>query len=272
MNKTNIYVISDSLGETGEILAKSAAIQFNSSIENVNKIPFVRTSHMIDEIIDNIIDDNIVILYTLVEPSLREYMKKKTIEKNIISIDVLGPILESISEVTNTSPKYEPGLNRRLTDEYFNKVSAVEFAVKYDDCKETSGILKADLVLLGVSRTSKTPLSMYLAHKNYKVTNIPLLPEVEPPKELFQIPKYKVFGLTNDVKKLISIRLLRLEKLGIKSTANYAQEKRILEELEYSHSLFEKLKCPVINVSEKAIEETATIIISNYKKYKKIFE
>jgi regulator of PEP synthase PpsR (kinase-PPPase family) len=164
--------------------------------------------------------------------------------------------------MTKKEPLYEAGLNRRLDADYFKKVEAIEFAVKYDDGKDSRGIKKADVVLLGISRTSKTPLSMYLAHKNIKVANIPLVPEVEPPKELFESIKGKIIGLTNDPDKLNHIRMERLKALGLDYTANYANMERILNELDYAEKLFHKLRCPVINVSTKAIEETASIILS----------
>jgi regulator of PEP synthase PpsR (kinase-PPPase family) len=182
--------------------------------------------------------------------------------KNIPAIDALGPIIRELTKMSDSQPKREIGLNRQMDEEYFEKVDAVEFAVKYDDGKDPRGVLKADIVLLGVSRTSKTPLSMYLAYRNYKVANIPLVPEVSAPKELFEISPRKIIGLTNDPQVLNTIRLVRMKDLGIKSNSTYANLDRILNELDYAHKLFTKLRCPVINVSNKAIEETASIITS----------
>ena len=146
----------------------------------------------------------------------------------------------------------------------------MEFAVKYDDGKDPRGVLKADLVIIGVSRTSKTPLSMYLANKNIKVANIPLVPEAKVPQELFQIPSKKIVGLTNTPEKLNEIRTERLRALGL-STANsgenkYANMERILEEIDFAESLMKKIGCPIINVSNKAIEETAEKIITYLKR------
>lgn len=262
MDKTSIYIVSDSLGETGELLAKAAAIQFNSSISDIYKFPFTFDKIQIDNILEQASREKSLILYTLVLPEYRDYLAHEALQKNIKAIDILGPVITSLTELTGREPKREIGLNRKLTTEYFKKVEAVEFAVKYDDGKDPRGILKADIVLIGISRTSKTPLSMYLAYRNFKVANIPLVPEVEPPKELFEISPRKIIGLTNDPDKLNSIRVERLKDMGVKSSSTYAQMDRILKELEFADNLFAKLRCPVINVSTKAIEETASIIIS----------
>jgi regulator of PEP synthase PpsR (kinase-PPPase family) len=159
----------------------------------------------------------------------------------------------------------EAGLIYRLDEQYFKRVDAVEFAVKYDDGKDPRGILKADVVVIGVSRTSKTPLSMYLAHKNYKVANVPLVPEIPPPQELFVISPKKIIGLTADPDKLNQIRRERLKTLGLNDSANYASMERILQELEYADALFKRLGCTVIDVSKKAVEETASIVMQVLK-------
>jgi regulator of PEP synthase PpsR (kinase-PPPase family) len=154
---------------------------------------------------------------------------------------------------------------RKLDDEYFRKIEAIEFAVKYDDGRDPRGILRADIVLVGVSRTSKTPLSMYLAHKRYKVANVPIVPEVKPPDELYQIPRSKCVGLIISPDKLNEIRTERLKALGLGARANYASYERILEELDYAEKIMKRVGCPVINVSNKAIEETAGLILDILK-------
>ncbi|MBP1927231.1 regulator of PEP synthase PpsR (kinase-PPPase family) [Sedimentibacter acidaminivorans] len=261
--KTHIYVLSDSIGETAELLAKAASIQFDQYlIGEIHKYSFVSEKYQFDEIIDKASTHNSMIVYTLVKSESREYLASQSAKRNVVAIDALGPIIKVLAYLSKSEPKREVGLNRKLNDEYFEKVESVEFAVKYDDGKDPRGILKADIVLLGISRTSKTPLSMYLAYRNYKVANIPLVPEVAPPKELFQISSKKIIGLTNDPEKLNTIRIERLKDMGMKSNSTYANMDRILSELDYAHQLFTKLRCPIINVSAKAIEETASIITS----------
>ena len=261
--QTHIYVLSDSIGETAELLAKAASIQFDQRlIGDIHKYSFVSDKSLLDEIIEKASKQKSMIVYTLVKSESREYLASESAKRNIPAIDALGPIIKVLAYLSKSEPKREVGLNRQLNDEYFEKVEAVEFAVKYDDGKDPRGILKADIILLGISRTSKTPLSMYLAYRNFKVANIPLVPEVEPPKELFEISPRKIIGLTNDPEKLNSIRIERLKDMGMKSSSTYANMDRILTELEYAHRIFAKLRCPVINVSAKAIEETASIITS----------
>lgn len=261
--QTHIYVLSDSIGETAELLAKAASIQFDQRlIGEIHKYSFISDKSQLDEIIEKAATQKSMIVYTLVKSESREYLAKESAKRNIPAIDALGPIIKVLAYLSQSEPKREVGLNRQLNDEYFEKVEAVEFAVKYDDGKDPRGILKADIILLGISRTSKTPLSMYLAYRNYKVANIPLVPEVDPPKELFEISPRKIIGLTNDPEKLNSIRIERLKDMGMKASSTYANMDRILTELDYAHRLFTKLRCPIINVSAKAIEETASIITS----------
>lgn len=261
--KTHIYVVSDSIGETAELLAKAASIQFEQEfIGEIHKYSFVTDKIQFDEIIEKAATHKSMIVYTLVKSGGREYLASQSAKKSIPAIDALGPIIKVLAYLSKSEPKREVGLNRKLNEEYFEKVESVEFAVKYDDGKDPRGILKADIILLGISRTSKTPLSMYLAYRNFKVANIPLVPEVAPPKELFEISPRKIIGLTNDPDKLNSIRIERLKDMGMTANSTYANMDRILSELDYAHRLFTKLRCPIINVSAKAIEETASIITS----------
>jgi regulator of PEP synthase PpsR (kinase-PPPase family) len=174
--------------------------------------------------------------------------------------------LMAIENLLGIAPRREAGLIRRLDENYFKKVEAVEFAVKYDDGKDARGVKKADICLVGISRTSKTPLSMYLAHKNYKVANVPLVPEVSAPNEIFEKDIRRVIGLVADPVKLNEIRKIRLKALGLSDNANYANVDRINKELEYSKEIMKKLGCVVIDVSNSAIEETASIIIDHMKK------
>ena len=160
-------------------------------------------------------------------------------------VDVLGPMLKSIEKSTGLLPKNQAGLIHSLDHEYFKRVEAVEFAVKYDDGKNPLGLLKADVVIIGVSRTSKTPLSMYLAHKQIKVANVPLVPELAPPEELFKVPPYKIIGLLIDPFKLNEIRSERLKTMGLSDTATYADMKRIDDELAYAKGIMRRLHCQI---------------------------
>ena len=271
MKQLSIFILSDSLGNTAEHVAGAAIAQFQSDAFTVKKFPYIKEDTPFDYIFSEILRaPDKIILHTIVKKELVQKISKFAAENNIRCLDLLTPVLDSIESVTGEAPLQETGMLRKLNDRYFKRVESVEFAVKYDDGKDPRGVLKADLVIIGVSRTSKTPLSMYLANKNIKVANIPLVPEAKVPQELFQIPSKKIVGLTNSPEKLNEIRTERLRALGL-STANagenkYANMDRILEEIEFAESLMKKIGCPIINVSNKAIEETAEKIITYLKR------
>jgi regulator of PEP synthase PpsR (kinase-PPPase family) len=261
MMENPIYVLSDSIGETAELVVKAAVAQYNSGKADIRKIPYVTEKSYIDSIIEEVIESHAIVVFTIILPDIREYLINKLKEKNISYVDIMGPIMAIMSEKTQKPPKLQPGLVHKLDQEYFNRIEAIEFAVKYDDGKDPRGLEKADVVLVGISRTSKTPLSMYLAHKRFKVANVPIVPEVAPPEELFKIPGNKVVGLTINPSQLLEIRMERLKALGLTAEANYASMERIYEELSYAEGIMKRIGCKVINVSNRAVEETANKII-----------
>jgi regulator of PEP synthase PpsR (kinase-PPPase family) len=173
-------------------------------------------------------------------------------------------MLQAFTDTFHDSPIRKPGLLHEMDEDYFRRVEAVEFAVRYDDGRDPAGLTQAQVVLIGVSRTSKTPLSMFLAHKGYKVANWPLLPEVKLPKEFEQLKPERVFGLTMNAEAIHKIRTERLKAVGLPPGAKYAAMERIQEELAYSQEVMKKLRCRVIDVSDKAIEETAGIIMGYF--------
>lgn len=261
MEKIMVYAVSDSMGETAELVAKAVVKQFDNVDFEIRRIPYIADRESVDRLIERAASDNSFIVFTIVVEELRNYITEQAERYNISAVDVITPLLLPLVKQLGLTPKLEPGLLRKLDDKYFKRVEAIEFAVKYDDGKDTRGILLADVVLIGVSRTSKTPLSMYLANKNVKVANIPLVPEVSPPEELFKIPSSKIIGLTLDYGSLNKIRKERLKTMGLKDTASYASRQRILDELEYSHELMERLNCKIVDTTNKAVEETASIIL-----------
>lgn len=262
-SEITLYIISDSVGETGELIGRAAIRQFISEKYEIKRYPYVSKEEQIREIFNEAKHGVSIILYTTVQINIANYINQKGLEYNIPTIDIMSEPLRFMEDILGYAPRREPGLIRRLDENYFQKVEAVEFAVKYDDGKDARGVKKADICLVGVSRTSKTPLSMYLAHKNYKVANVPLVPEVSPPSEIFEKDKRRVIGLVADPVKLNEIRRIRLKALGLSDNANYANVDRINRELEYSKEIMEKLGCIVIDVSNSAIEETASIIIDH---------
>lgn len=256
-----IYILSDSVGETGEQVARAAISQFNVGSYETRKFPYLTEEEQVIEILNEARNEKCIIVYTIVIDELKCCLEQRAHELGITAIDLMSPIIGALRELVGIEPKKEAGIIRRLDEDYFKKIEAVEFAVKYDDGKDNRGVKKADIVLVGISRTSKTPLSMYLAHKNLKVANVPLVPEVPVPDELFEVDIKKVIGLTANPIKLNEIRQERLKALGLNDTANYASMERILKEIEYSENLMKRLGCPVIDVSNKAVEETAGIIL-----------
>ncbi len=235
---------------------------------DVIRVPYIKDKGQIDRVIEEAAANNAVVCYTIVSPDLREHMADTALAKDVVVVDVLGPMIKSIEKTTGMLPRNQAGLIHSLDHEYFKRVEAVEFAVKYDDGKNPLGLLKADIVIIGVSRTSKTPLSMYLAHKRIKVANVPLVPELAPPEELFKVPPYKIIGLLIDPFKLNEIRSERLKTMGLSDTAVYADMNRISEELTYAKGIMRRLHCQIINVSNRAIEETAGIILEYVRKNK----
>ncbi|CAD2076064.1 pyruvate, water dikinase regulatory protein [Phocicoccus pinnipedialis] len=263
MASFKIVIVSDSIGETGEFVARAGLSQFNFEIDEkiITRYPHIKEKEDFDFVIRQHQNDNVIIVYTIIQPVLRKYVDSVLEENGITHVDIMGPIMTAIESKTEVTPFYEPGRVHILDEDYFKKIDAIEFAVKYDDGKDPSGLLKADIVLLGVSRTSKTPLSQYFAHKGYRVVNVPLVPEVSAPKELFEIDSNKIIGLKIDSEPLYRIRKERLSQLGLLDSANYGKSERILEELDYFDEIVGKLGCQTINVSNKAIEESANEIM-----------
>lgn len=261
---SQVFIISDSIGETAEMVVRAATSQFNSGKIEVRRIPNVGDTDTIEEIVQMAAKSHSMIAYTLVVEELVDCLETKAAEAGVLIVDVLSPVMEAIQKATGLLPRREPGILRKVDEIYFRRVEAIEFAVRYDDGKDPRGILLADIVLVGVSRTSKTPLSMYLAHKRIKVANVPLVPEVNPPEELFKIEKGRVIGLTIQPEQLNYIRKERLKTLGLMPDASYADENRIMQELDFSRDIMRKLGCPVIDVTNKAVEETASKILEIY--------
>lgn len=261
-----IYVVSDSAGDTGELAVRAAAAQFHPMSVHIRRAAFIHTREGIDAVLNAAAADQSIILYTLVIPFLRDYMVEQAGKRNLTAIDLLGQLIGNLERTLGRESRHEPGLNHALNAAYFRKVEAVEFAVRYDDARDVTGILKADIVLVGVSRTSKTPLSMVLAHKTFKVANVPLVPELAPPRELFAVSARKVVGLTINPDALNAIRKERLKALGLPDTAPYATAERIDKELQHARQVMEKIGCVVIDVSNKAVEETASLILERFQR------
>lgn len=262
MNKIKVYALSDSIGETSELVSKAVLGQFEELNYEIELWSYIKSKERIDEAISSAKNENAIIVFTLVVIELRDYLIKKAEIENVTAIDLITPILTPLIKHLGLKPRREPGLLHKFDENYFKKIDAIEFAVKYDDGKDTKGILLADIVLIGISRTSKTPLSMYLANKNLKTANIPLVPEVEPPEELFILDPARIIGLYTEPEYLNKIRKERLKVLGLNDNATYANISRIIKELEYADKYMKKIGCRRIDITNKAVEETANIIMN----------
>ncbi|MGG4000132.1 pyruvate, water dikinase regulatory protein [Anoxybacillus kestanbolensis] len=264
-----VYVVSDSAGETAELVVKAAASQFQGALVQFRRVPYVEDVGTLSEVVTLAKMNRGIIVFTLVIPEMRQFLLAEAAREGVPVYDIIGPLIEQMEQLFQMAPRCEPGPVRVLDEDYFRKIEAIEFAVKYDDGRDPRGILRADIVLIGVSRTSKTPLSQYLAHKRFKVANVPIVPEVDPPEELFQVSPKKCFGLKISPEKLNEIRRERLKSLGLDDRAIYANIDRIKEELQYFDEIVKKIGCEVIDVTNKAVEETANVIMNIMRKREK---
>ena len=261
--KLKIIIISDGTGETATGVCRAVMTQFKDREVYFTRYKNVRTKEQIDAIFEEAAIHHDLIVYTIVSVELRQYIQDLTRTKHVRTLDVLGPALTSFSNYFEQEPSAEPGLLHAVNDDYFKRVEAMEFTLNHDDGRNTESLYLADIVLVGISRTSKTPLSVFLSLHGYKVVNIPLIPETPLPPDLFKIDQRKIFALTIDPMALQHIRKNRLTRLGAKEiTGDYADINQVTNEVEWANQLFkENKRWPVFNVTEKALEETAAEII-----------
>ncbi len=261
-----LFVVSDSTGETAERVVRASLLQFPDHRVRLRLFTRIRDEAAIGGVMDKAAAVGAIVVFTLVRPELRDFMFAAGRERGVETVDVIGSLIHKVASFLEADPLNIPTAQMSLSEEYFRRVEAIEFAVKSDDGKEPRNLRKADLVLTGVSRTSKTPLSTYLAGRGLKVANMPLVMGVEPPEELYQVPGHKVIALTIDIDLLLEIRKQRLSQLGMPTDANYGMREHVRAELEFAHNIFKaNPEWIIINVSNRAIEETATIILESYK-------
>ena len=267
-SNVKIYVVSDSIGATALSLAQAVTVQFPKTKFEIKRFPFITTLSILQGILNSAKRDHAFIIHTFITKDLTEHTNEFCTANNLNHYDAVGDLLTELEKQTNEKPLRKPGINHETDKDYFKRIEAIEFAVNYDDGKDPSGFTKADIVLLGVSRTSKTPLSLYLANLGYKVSNLPLVPHTKIPDELFKVDKNKIFGLTNDPEILNDIRKQRMIAYGLDPNTQYSDLGNIESELSAANELYRKLGCLVINVAHKSIEETATLIIESLPEQK----
>lgn len=258
-----VYTLSDASGQTAEMVAKAVVSQFQGQNVRIVRLPRLVSQQQLVNMVKLAAQSPCIFAYTLVRQDLRETLEAEAKRCEVPIVDLMGALLVTLSEILEAEPLQEAGLVHTKDEEYFKRMDAIDFAIKYDDGKSPAGLLHADLVLTGVSRTSKTPTCMYLAqNQGIKAGNVPLVPGVEPPKELFELPPSKVIGLTVKPSLLTEIRGSRLVNLGLPPESAYAKADKIMDELAYADEIFRRLRCPVVDVTYKAIEETASEILA----------
>lgn len=260
-NKLTIFVISDSIGETAQRMIHATLSQFPDVAEvELKKFPYIQSEEELLQILKRAKARSGIVVTTLVNPEFNRIGQAFAVEQDIPYVDYMSDLITIIQKRTHLKPILESGALRKLDEQYFKRIEAIEYSVKYDDGKHYDAIGEADALIVGVSRTSKTPLSMYLANKGYKVANIPLVPEVEIPDEVFKFKQLKVFGLTASPEYILNIRNERVKILGLHGPTNYNSVERIKSELRYAEEIFAKLNARVINTEYKSIEESAFYI------------
>ncbi len=257
-----IYVLSDSTGETAERVVRAALSQFDNSEVRIVRLPKVCNQQEVQQAMSTVTEDQGLLVYTLVDAGLAVVVQTIAEEHGLMAFDLLTPLLHNLSLFLGTSAHATPGLLHQIDTDYFRRMEAVNFTVKHDDGQETRGLVKADLVLVGVSRSSKTPLSMYLANKGYKVANVPLVKGIDPPDELDGIDPQKVVGLVISPKRLVEIRTSRLVTMGQSMKNSYADYEKVEEEIAFCRQYYRRHPAwIIIDVTNKSVEESASEIL-----------
>ena len=266
-NTYQIYLISDSTGETLDRIFLALKAQFENFDYEINRLSFIRTETQIKKIIENTSKNkNSIILYTIVNSKLAKFLVEESNKKKIPCFGVLGELILNFSKILNQKASHEPSGQHILNKEYYDRIEAIQFTMNHDDGNNIKDIEKSDIIILGVSRTSKTPTSIYLANRGYKTSNIPLVNEKSVPSKMKSI-KFKpcVIGLVTEAERLYEIRKNRLNSLKEKQRSEYTNVNVIKKELENSKKIFKTNKWPTIDVTRKSVEETAASIIKIYE-------
>ena len=264
MTKTlNIHIISDSTGGTVTAVTKAALAQFQSAMRQEYLYPLIRNIDQLDTVITAITNFPGPVIYTLVDEALIAKLREACRIRNIPCIGLLDQLLGALSDYLGEA-QHQPGRQHVLDEEYYARIAAMEFAIAHDDGQRSDDLAKADIILLGISRCSKTPTCLYLSNRGYKAANIPLVPGVEISPEILNLTQPLIVGLTNSPDRLAELRRVRLREMGADPASGYAKPDSIEEELRSARRLFTRHNWPVIDVSNRAIEETAAQIITLY--------
>lgn len=257
-NPLTIFVLSDGTGETADQMIKAALVQYVREGLKIVRYKNVRTESQVASIFEEAHNLKAIVVYTVVGDTLRIFIEKMSVQCGVPSVDLLGPLLGLLSRYLTKDPHSQPGLFHQVNEYYFKRIEAIEFTVKHDDGRYADNLDQADIILVGLSRTSKTPLSVYLSYKGWKVANVPVVKGIPLPERLFSVDQRKIVGLIIDPRALANIRKERLLKMGEDPNKEYADIDHVIEEIEYCKELFRKSRrWPVFDVTGKALEETA---------------
>ena len=257
-----LHIMSDGTGETASAVARAVLVQYKQDQVSLIRHQNIRTTEQALSAIEKIQNkEKSLLIYTMVLPEMRKTIQEICLREKINTIDLLGPLFKNFDGVLESNEEKKPGLLRSVDEDYFKRIAATEFSLRHDDGKSVKRLKDADIVLVGVSRTSKTPLSIYLSFRGWKVANVPLVLGIPLPENLVEVDYRKIIGLTIDIDNLIRIRKNRLKKFGWNFNREYADKAHILKEMEYSREVFEKHRWPVVNVTDRALEETAGEVI-----------
>ena len=271
MNNTyQIYLISDSTGETLDRIFTAIKAQFKNIDYKIHTYSFTRTENQILKILSNAQENpNPIILYSIVDSGLAKYLARNSEKKEIPCFGVLGNLILSFSKLLNQKASHQPSGQYTLDDEYYKRIEAIQFTMNHDDGNLVKDIKKSDIILLGVSRTSKTPTSIYLANKGFKISNIPLVNENSIPNILKDDPSINcIVGLSTEPERLADIRKNRMNSLKETQNKSYTDLSKIKKEVENAKNTFKKYRWPMIDVTRKSVEETAASIIKIYEIFK----
>jgi len=265
-NTHQVYLISDSTGETLDRIFMALKAQFNNFNYDLSQYSFTRTENQISTILNNAKEqESPIILYTVVNSKLAKFLAEEANKKKIPCFGVLGDLILNFSKILNEKATHQPSAQHVLDEDYYKRIEAIQFTMNHDDGNNTENIKESDIVLVGVSRTSKTPTSIYLANKGLKTSNVPLVNKMSIPLDVINSKTLCVVGLTTEAERLFDIRRNRLSSLKENEASDYINLEKIRDEVEQSKRIFKKNKWPIIDVTRKSVEETAASII-------KIFE
>lgn len=267
-NIVNLHLVSDATGETNHQVARACLVQFGDIRTNEHVWTLVRTPAHIEKILASATENPGPVLFTLVDPELRRILQDGCQRINVPCVSILDAVVDTLSAYLGTAiARPRPGGQHELDAAYFDRIEAMNFTIAHDDGQMAQTLYEADIVLLGVSRTSKTPTSLYLANRGYKTANIPIVPSVDLPAELFQLTDPFVIGLTNDPNRLIQIRQNRILMLNQRDNTDYVDLEQVRQEVQNARRLFAKQGWPVIDVTRRSIEETAAAVLQRYQSY-----